>query len=332
VPSIGTTTGSLPSPSSPSSPVGILFSLPRPSRYHPRVPRALETVALTVLAMTAFAFNSILTRMALGRGHLDAAGFTAVRLASGALMLATLVRLHAGSWRALRGRGLRGPLALFAYMAPFSFAYLRIGAAAGALLLFGTVQVTMIGWGVAHGERPRPRTWLGLVLAAGGLAALILPAASRPDPLGSALMVVAGIAWGSYSLQGRGVPDPLAANARAFAWGVPLAVVLVLLTLRSSHAEPRGLLLATLSGAVTSAVGYAIWYRALRGLTATHAAIVQLSVPVITALAAVALLGESVTARLVACGAAVLGGVALALTARRERVTPRAPAPAGTAR
>jgi drug/metabolite transporter (DMT)-like permease len=281
------------------------------------MPRALETAALTALALTSFAFNSILTRLALRGGHLDAASFTAVRLATGALVLALLVRAHAGGWGALRGRGWAGPVALFAYAAPFSFSYLRIGAASGALVLFGTVQLTMIGWGIAHGERPAPRTWLGLLLAAGGLAALILPAASRPDPLGTALMVVAGVAWGSYSLQGKKAPDPLAANARGFLFSVPLALLLSAATFRSAGGDGRGVLLAALSGAVTSGLGYAIWYRALRGLTAVRAAILQLSVPVIAAVAAVLLLGETVTERLVVCGATVIGGVALALTGRR---------------
>ena len=290
------------------------------------MPRPLETAALTALALTAFAFNSILTRMALGRGHLDAASFAAVRLATGALTLALLVRGHAGSWAPLRGRGWAGPLALFVYAAPFSFAYLRIGAATGALVLFGTVQLSMIGWGVAHGERPGLRTWLGLLLAGGGLAALALPAASRPDLLGTALMVVAGVAWASYSLQGKGAPDPLAANARGFLFSVPPALLLAGLSHRSWRVDGTGLLLATLSGAVTSGVGYAIWYRALRGLTAVRAAILQLAVPVIAAIAAVALLGETISARLVVCGAIVLGGVALALTARpgSRSITPSA--------
>lgn len=282
------------------------------------MPRVLETAAFTLLALIAFAANSILTRLALARGHIDAAAFATVRLVAGAVALALLVRLQARSWRPLRGGGLAGPLALFAYAAPFSFAYLRIGAAAGALVLFATVQLTMIGWGVAHGERPGLRVWIGLVVAAGGLAALTLPAASRPDPLGTALMVLAGIAWGAYSLLGRGAPDPLAANARGFLGSVPLALLLSALTFRDARADASGVALAVVSGAVTSGLGYAIWYRALRGLTATRAAIVQLTVPVIAAGGAVALLGEALSARLLASGAAVIGGVALALTARRR--------------
>jgi drug/metabolite transporter (DMT)-like permease len=281
--------------------------------------RDFETPMLTALALIAFASNSILTRMALAAHEIDAASFTAVRIVSGAIVLTTLVRLQHRSWAQLRGRGALGPLALFAYAAPFSFAYLRIGAAVGALVLFGVVQITMIGWGLARGERPGARTWIGLALAATGLVALMARSASRPDPLGVALMAVAGVAWGVYSLAGRRAPDPLAANARSFLWSVPAALVLGLTMTRFAAASPRGLLLAAISGAVTSGLGYAIWYRALRGLSATQAAVVQLSVPVIAALAAVALLGEALSVRLAICGAAVLGGVALVLTARAPR-------------
>jgi drug/metabolite transporter (DMT)-like permease len=277
-----------------------------------------EVPVLTLLAMLAFAGNSILTRLALSGAQVDAAAFTAVRLVSGAGTLALLVRLRAGDWQALRGGGRGSALALFGYAAPFTFAYLRIGAAVGALVLFGAVQLTMIGWAIAHGERPRPPVWAGLTLAAGGLVALMLPAAQRPDPLGVALMVLAGAAWGAYSLLGRSAPDPLAANARAFLWSVPLALVLAAAAAPGAHLTGQGLLLAALSGSVTSALGYAIWYRALRGLSATQAAIVQLSVPVIAALAAALLLSERLTLRLALSAATVLGGVGLALSGRKR--------------
>jgi drug/metabolite transporter (DMT)-like permease len=286
------------------------------------VPRSVETVALTTLALVAFAANSILNRMALAGHTIDAASFTAIRLTSGALVLVVLVRARAGDPLTLRGRGWRGPLALFAYAAPFSFAYLRLGAAVGALVLFGSVQLTMIGWALARGERPTPRVWLGLGLAAGGLALLMLPAATRPDPAGAALMITAGAAWGVYSLAGKGAGDPLAANARGFLWAAPLAILLSLVR-AATGASPaigaRGAALAIASGAVTSALGYAVWYRALRGLTATQAAIVQLAVPVIAGLGAVALLGERPSARLIVSAAAVLGGVALVLGRRAAR-------------
>jgi drug/metabolite transporter (DMT)-like permease len=285
--------------------------------------RPLQTAGYTALAMVAFASNSLLTRLALAGHHIDAASFTLVRLTTGALTLAVLVRLlHAATTAPPAGRAsLAGPLALFAYMAPFSFAYLRIGAALGALVLFGTVQTTMIVWGFVRGERSGPMTWLGLALAVAGLAALTLPSASRPDAVGMVLMIAAGIAWGVYSLVGKTAGEPLAANARSFLYGVPLALLLSAVTLPDASATVRGVTLAVASGAVTSAVGYAIWYRALRGLTATRAAVVQLSVPVIAAFGAVALLDEAPNTRLVLSGTAVLCGVALALAARAPRAS-----------
>lgn len=282
-----------------------------------RVP-PLETAAFTLLALVAFAANSILTRMALAPHLIDAATFTLARLISGAIVLVALVRIESGGWAPLRGGGMVGPLALFAYAAPFSFAYLRIGAAVGALVLFGAVQLTMVGWGIARGERPSVRAWVGFALAAGGLVALVLPSASRPDLRGTALMALAGFSWGVYSLRGRSTASPLAANARNFLLSVPFALVLTLAF--GSRAAPtvRGLLLAVTSGAVTSGLGYAIWYRALRGLAATQAAILQLSVPVLAATGAVVLLGERPTERLVGASAAVLGGLALAIYGRPQ--------------
>ena len=278
------------------------------------------TIALTLLALVAFASNSLLTRLALGTHQLDAATFTAIRLAAGAVTLAILTGAGARSLEPLRGAGIAGPLALFAYAAPFSFAYGRIGAAVGALVLFGVVQLTMIGYALARGEHPTPAIWLGLVLAAGGLAALAAPSVTRPDPLGVLLMAVAGVAWAVYTLVGRTRSDPLAANARNFLWSAPLAIVIAIAVhLESGSHEAttvRGLVLALLSGAVTSGIGYAIWYRALPRITVTQAAVAQLGVPVIAALGAVALLGETLGLRLVVSGAAVLAGVGLVLSAR----------------
>lgn len=279
----------------------------------------VRTISLTLLALVAFASNSLLTRLALGSRRLDAASFTAIRLASGAVMLATIVLVQSRSWRPLRGTRIAGPLALFAYAAPFSLAYLRIGAAVGALVLFGVVQLTMIGYGIARGEHPTPVMWLGLALAAGGLLVLTVPAVARPDPIGVVLMAIAGCAWAVYTLVGRGASDPIAANARSFLWSTPLALLLVVLDRAPVHATTSGVTLALVSGAVTSGVGYAIWYRALPALTVTQAAVAQLSVPVIAAAGAVLALGENVTARLVLAGLAVLSGVGLVLSARIRR-------------
>ena len=275
-----------------------------------------RTAALTLLALLAFAANSLITRLALDTRQIDAASFTTIRLVSGAIVLVTIVIVQSRSTRSLLGGGFGGPLALFVYAGPFSFAYLRIGAAVGALVLFGVVQLTMIGYGIARGERPTPIMWVGLLLAAGGLLWLTVPAVGRPDPIGVMLMTVAGVAWGVYSLRGRAAPDPLAANARSFLWSMPLVTLLASLPRGAVTTTPRGIVLALVSGAVTSGLGYAIWYRALPGLTVTQAAVAQLSVPVIAALGAVALLGESLGSRLIVSGVAVLGGVAIVLSAR----------------
>ena len=279
----------------------------------------IRTVALTLLALIAFASNSLLTRLALEPLLIDAATFTSIRLAAGAVMLAFLVRAQSGTWMQLTNGGPGGPLALFAYAAPFSFAYLRIGAAVGALVLFGVVQLTMIGYAIVRGERPSGLTWLGLTMAMAGLAMLSVPSASGPDPVGVVLMSIAGIAWGTYSIVGRTAADPLASNAWSFLWSSLLAILLNLVFSTSVLASGRGVVLAMVSGAVTSALGYAVWYRALPRLSVTQAAVAQLSVPVIAALGAAALLDEKLTVRFAISAATVLTGVALALTARARR-------------
>jgi drug/metabolite transporter (DMT)-like permease len=268
--------------------------------------------------MTCFAANSLLCRAALGRGLADASSFTSVRLVSGAVALALLVRF---SGRTTSGtRDVRAAASLFVYALAFSLAYTRIPAALGALLLFGAVQVTMVGRGIVAGERPGASEWAGLVLSVGGLLALTLPGARQGDVAGSILMIGAGIAWGVYSLLGRSSrSNPLAATAAHFAYAVPLAVVssLVAAGLGAPQLSARGLGLAVASGALASGGGYAIWYAALRGLSTTRAALVQLSVPPLAALGGVLLLGEDVTLRLVLSAAAILGGIALAVSSRR---------------
>src|SRR6478752_9180986 len=243
-----------------------------------------KTAALTLLALIAFASNSLLTRLALGTHQIDAAGFTAVRLVAGAVMLVALVVMQTKSWSAMKG--------------------------------------TMIGYGIVRGERSSAMIWLGLLLAAAGLALLTVPSVTRPDPLGVLLMAIAGVAWAVYTLVGRGTANPVAANARSFFWSAPLAIALVLFVIGSHpDAAPsaRGIGLALVSGAVTSGLGYAIWYRALPSLSVTQAAVAQLSVPVIAALGAVAVLGEAVSSRLVVAGVLVLSGVGLVLSARARQ-------------
>ncbi len=279
-----------------------------------------RTLAFTAAAMAAFAANSVLCRAALGPGLADAASFTTIRVTSGALALALLVRGRGGSRPA--PRDLRASAALFAYALGFSLAYVRIPAALGALLLFGAVQVTMVGRGLATGERPRPAEWLGLGLSVSGLFALTLPGArGGGDLAGALLMLGAGAAWGVYSLLGRtSGADPLAANAVRFAWAVPMALLASLAAAPavSPRVTAAGALLAVLSGGLASGLGYALWYAALKDLSATRAALVQLSVPPLAALGGVALLGEAVTLRLVLSAAAILGGIALALAGGRR--------------
>lgn len=280
-------------------------------------PVDVATVALTVAALAAFASNSILTRLALGTHQIDASAFTAVRLLSGAVALALIVRVKDGSWSSLRPLGAAGPVALLAYAAPFSLAYIRIGAAVGALVLFGSVQLTMVGYGIAQGDRPRPLAWFGMAVASCGLLWLTVRSASRPDPLGVLLMIVAGVFWGIYSIAGRSERDPIASNARNFVWSAPAAVVLAAAFGRPD-ATVRGVQLAVASGALASALGYIVWYRALPRLAVVHAAVAQLSVPLLAALGAVLVLSEPVTGRLLVSGAAVLGGIALVLASRQS--------------
>lgn len=277
-----------------------------------------RTLLLTALAMLAFAGNSLLCRLALRDTAIDAASFTGVRILAGALTLWLLLRLGSGPGRA--GGSWAGAVALFVYAAGFSFAYLQLDAGVGALLLFGAVQLGMLLYGLSRGERLGPWASLGLLLALAGLVALLLPGANAPAPGSAALMLLAGLAWAVYSLLGRGSADPLAATAGNFLRAVPLALLLGLLLLAQSEPDPQGLAYALLSGALTSGLGYAVWYSALRGLGALQAATVQLSVPILAALAGALLLGEALTLRLSLAGLAVLGGIALVLTA--ERVAP----------
>ena len=281
-------------------------------------PTPLQIVLLTTLAMIAFASNSLLNRLALGQGTIDAISYTAIRLTSGAVMLFVIAYLQRKNEQAiLRGSRVSAAL-LFLYAITFSFAYLRLGAGTGALILFGSVQVTMITVALRRGERPQIMEWIGLFLALGGLVYLVFPGVTAPSLIGSLLMVVAGIAWGFYSIRGRGSENPLADTAGNFAYSVPMVLLVVLVSISNAHVSESGILYASLSGALASGVGYVIWYAALRGLTTTRAATVQLSVPVIAAWGGVVLLSEKVTIRLFVAGVMILGGIALAVTGRSK--------------
>ncbi|WP_028627976.1 DMT family transporter [Metapseudomonas resinovorans] len=283
---------------------------------------AARTLLLTALAMLAFAGNSLLCRLALKETAIDAASFTAIRIASGALMLWLLLRLRhtplasTGNWRAA--------LALFVYAAAFSYAYLQLDAGAGALLLFGAVQLCMVVFGLLRGERLNPQQALGFALATGGLVVLLLPGATAPPLVGGLLMLLAGLAWGVYTLLGRQAGLPLAATAGNFIRALPFAALLLLPFIDQLTLDLPGLIYALLSGALTSGIGYAIWYSALPGLGALQAASVQLSVPVLAALGGALLLGETISLRLALVSLAVLGGIALVLRAKLQGVPQKA--------
>jgi drug/metabolite transporter (DMT)-like permease len=278
-------------------------------------PAAARTILLTFIAMLAFAANSLLCRLALGQALIDAASFATVRVISGAAALALIMLPR---WRA-HGRApadWRAAAMLFTYMAFFSFAYLSLSAGTGALILFGAVQLTMFIAALRGGEHFAMLSWVGLTLAVLGLVYLVSPGLTAPDPMGACLMAIAGIAWGFYSLLGRNAADPLEATASNFIYSVPLVIIVSLFFVSQFHSSPGGLALAVASGAIASGLGYVIWYAALRGLTATRAATVQLAVPVIAAFGGVVLLAEEITLRLLVASAATLGGVWIVLAQR----------------
>jgi drug/metabolite transporter (DMT)-like permease len=274
----------------------------------------LRVFLLTVLAMAAFAGNSLLCRAALRGMNIDAASFATVRIVSGALALWLILRMRGGSAR--DSGSWPSAVALFVYAAAFSFAYLSLPAGTGALLLFAAVQATMILWGVLKRERLHLRQVCGLVLAFGGLVLLLLPGLSAPPLAGSVSMLSAGVAWGVYSLRGKGVADATAATAGNFLRAAPMTLVLSAAFISWAQLNRTGVIYAIISGAITSGLGYVIWYSALSGLKAVSAASVQLSVPVLTACAGILFLGESLTLRFVVAATAVLGGIALVVLRR----------------
>jgi len=277
----------------------------------------LRTAILTLTAMVAFAANSLLCRLALGQELIDAASFTSIRLMAGAILLGAIM---APKWRSSRP-ALSWPAvaALSCYMVFFSFAYLTLSAGSGALLLFGAVQLTMFSVAFRAGERFSLPAWIGLLAALAGLAYLVAPGVTAPDPFGAALMVTAGIGWGVYSLLGRGSSSPLQATAGNFVYAVPVALLMSVLFIARIQITWQGALVAAASGALASGLGYTIWYAALRGLRASSAATVQLSVPLIAAIGGAVFLTEPFTPRLGVASVLTLGGIWLVL-AQRSRL------------
>ncbi|MGY6704681.1 DMT family transporter [Roseinatronobacter sp.] len=279
-----------------------------------------KTVLLTTLAMMAFAANSVLNRIALAEGAADALTYTGVRLASGAVMLVVILAWRGGFPRLGRiGGSIGGATALFVYALAFSFAYLELAAGTGALLLFATVQLGMLGWAIKNGDRPGRFEWGGFAVAALFLVLLLLPGLSAPAPLGAALMIVAGLAWAVYTLLGRSSVRPLVDTGGNFLRCLPLAALLILPGLVTQSTSLAGWVYAIASGALASGVGYAIWYSVLPALERSTAAYVQLSVPAIAALGGVVFIAEPLTLRLVLCSAGILGGVGLAVWGADQR-------------
>lgn len=270
--------------------------------------------------MIAFAGNSLLCRLALRHTRIDAASFTFIRIVSGATALWLIMKMRNAEWRC--AGDWPSALALFAYAAAFSFAYISLSVGTGALLLFGAVQATMILWGVRKGERLRARQFVGLALAVGGLVVLLFPGLSAPPFSGSILMLGAGVAWGIYSLRGKAAGDPVCATSGNFLRAVPLAAVLSVALLSSASLDSAGIGYAILSGAIASGVGYAIWYTALPGLKVASAATVQLSVPVLAAAGGIIFLSEPITLRFLFASVAVLGGIALVVIEKRRAFAP----------
>ena len=299
-----------------------------------------RTITYTAFALIAFAFNSILCRLALRGEEADAAGFTVVRLVAGAVTLIVFSyvvssgRNLSGSEGALSDDPLSGTLPtgrvsafklrgswpsaffLFAYAICFSFAYLGLTAGTGALILFGSVQMTMIAVAIFRGERPPVLEWLGLAVAVSGLVYLVFPGLESPPLNSSLLMAAAGASWGFYTLRGKGSTDPLGDTAGNFVRSIPMIAIAAIPFLSKIQLSNRGITLAVLSGAVTSGIGYTVWYAALKFHTSTRAAVLQLAVPVIAATAGVLLLDEAATFRLGIAAALILGGIMLTILGR----------------
>ena len=281
------------------------------------------TAALTVLALIAFAGNSVFCRLALAGPIIDPASYTAVRLVAGAVTLWMIAVFRRKESFGKSGGSWISAAMLFLYAVTFSFAYISLSAGTGALILFAAVQITMIAVGLYTGERPEILEWLGLVIAIVGLIYLVSPGITAPSIVGSALMATAGIAWGVYSLRGRGAIDPVRVTSDNFLRTVPLVIGLILLWLPTLTMTPMGFLWAALSGSITSGVGYVLWYAALPHLTTTRAATVQLAVPVLAAVGGIAVLSEAISLRLVISAVVILGGVGLAVSRPKIAADPQ---------
>ncbi|MGN6160046.1 MAG: DMT family transporter [Devosia sp.] len=279
----------------------------------------MRIIALTVIAMIAFAANSVLARLAFATAGAEPLSYTGIRLAAGAATLAVLLALRRRNVRL--GGSWSGVAALFGYAILFSIAYILLGAGTGALILFASVQIGMLGWAVYRGDRPGLIEWLGFVVAFGGLVYLLSPGVVAPNPLGALLMLVAGLCWAAYTLIGRASTSPLDDTAGNFMRSSPLAVVMIVAGALTHGVSLAAVIYAIVSGALASGLGYAVWYTALPSLSRTRAAIVQLTVPAIAGAGGVLFIGEALSPRLVIATIAIIGGVALAVISSSRRRT-----------
>ena len=276
----------------------------------------VKIIILTGLALIAFAANSVLCRLALGERTIDASSFTVIRLLSGAMVLLAIISIKSNKTDSFTKGSWSAGLLLFLYAIAFSFAYITLDTGTGALILFGSVQITMILLSLISGDRLHITEWAGVTIAFIGFVYLILPGVTTPSAIGFLLMIVAGIAWGIYTLKGRSSDDPLMDTAYNFLRTLPLVIILAIITVKNAHYSYQGVLLAVLSGGITSGIGYAIWYIALGGLSATQAAVVQLLVPVIAAFGGIIFVSEAVTIRLTVSATMILGGILMVVLGR----------------
>ncbi|MBT8374859.1 MAG: DMT family transporter [Deltaproteobacteria bacterium] len=268
------------------------------------------------MALIAFAANSVLCRLALGERTIDASGFTVIRLLAGAMVLFAIISIKGNKTDLVTKGSWSASLMLFLYAITFSFAYITLDTGTGALILFGSVQITMILLSLISGDRLHITEWTGVIIAFIGFVYLILPGVTTPSAIGFLLMIVAGIAWGVYTLKGRSSDDPLMDTAFNFLRTVPLVIILAIITVKNVHYSYEGILLAAISGGITSGIGYAIWYVALGGLSATQAAVVQLLVPVIAAIGGIIFVSETLTLRLIVSATMILGGILMVVLGR----------------
>ncbi len=281
----------------------------------------IKTITFTMIALVAFAANSVLCRLALGEKTIDASSFTAIRLLSGAIVLLGILQFSGNKNNSSTKGCWLATIMLFLYAASFSFAYITLDTGTGALILFGAVQSTMILLSLISGNKLHVTEWMGITIAFIGFVYLVLPGVSAPSMTGFSLMTMAGIAWGIYTLKGRSSANPLADTTYNFARSIPLVLILAVLTIQTAHISSKGIVLAMVSGGITSGMGYTIWYFALGGLSATQAAVVQLCVPVIAAFGGVLFVSEKINLRLILSALLILGGILVVILGKYYFVT-----------